>query len=112
MKIFAIGPIPLLAGWLSLRVQGGGAPARFEEAGEDWSYLEIGSVFGIAAAVLTFVAAYIYCIAAYGFLLGFGFGWLPSALLAVAVAGAVRFLWGPILVLLTVGGVLIFRAAG
>lgn len=31
----------------------------------------------------------------YGFLLGFGLGWLPSAMLAGIVALAVRWLWLP-----------------
>ena len=53
---------------------------------------------GIAGA-LTFIAAYIYCTATYGFLLGFGLGWLPSGILAAIVGFAVVLLWGPVLLL-------------
>jgi hypothetical protein len=62
-------------------------------------YLGIGSVLGIGAAVLTFICAYIYCIATYGFLLGLGLGWLPSLILAALIGGATVFLWAPALVL-------------
>jgi hypothetical protein len=61
------------------------------------SYLEIGVLLGWIAGILTFIAAYIYCIAAYGFLLGLGLGWLPSGILAVIVGFLTAFLWGPVL---------------
>lgn len=38
---------------------------------------------------ITFIGCWIYCIAAYGFLLGVGLGWLPS-LIAASVAA---YLW-------------------
>jgi hypothetical protein len=62
-------------------------------------YLGIGSVLGIGAAVLTFICAYIYCIATYGFLFGLGLGWLPSLILATLIGGATVYLWAPALVL-------------
>lgn len=79
-----------------------GKSARHQET-SGWalfglSYFGVGYVLGIVAGVLTFVAAYIYCIATYGFLFGLGLGWLPSGILATLVAWAVVFLWGPILV--------------
>ena len=37
-------------------------------------YKDIGVVF----ATLAFACSWIYCIAAYGFLIGVGFGWVPS----------------------------------
>ena len=40
------------------------------------------------------IAAYIYCIATYGFLFGLGLGWLPSGILAAIVGGLTVFLWG------------------
>jgi hypothetical protein len=43
---------------------------------------------------ITFVLAWIYCMATYGFLFGFGLGWLPAAILGVIVG----FLW-PLVVL-------------
>ena len=33
-------------------------------------------------AVIVFIGCWIYCIATYGFLLGVGLGWLPSAIAA------------------------------
>lgn len=44
--------------------------------------------------VVAFLGCWIYFIASYGFLIGVGIGWLPSAIAATAVA----FLW-PLLVL-------------
>lgn len=45
----------------------------------------------------TFIASWIYCMQEYGFLFGFGLGWLPSALLAAIVGSAVNYLWPYIL---------------
>ena len=59
------------------------------------SYLETGVVLGWIAGLLTFIAASIYCIAAYGFLFGLGLGWLPSAILGAIVGCLTVFLWGP-----------------
>ncbi len=66
----------------------------------DSLYFRIGIVLGYIAALITFVSAYIFCIKEYGFLWGFGFGWLPSALLAVLVGGATCLLWGLVAALL------------
>lgn len=63
-------------------------------------YLEIGAGLGGITAVLTFIGAYFYCIETYGFLFGFGLGWLPSGILAVIVFLGTLFLWGPILLLI------------
>jgi len=38
---------------------------------------------------ITFIGCWIYAIATYGFLLGVGLGWLPSAIIATIVS----FLW-------------------
>jgi hypothetical protein len=35
--------------------------------------------------MLIFLPCYIYCIGAYGFLWGLGFGWLPSAIVTAVV---------------------------
>ena len=64
-------------------------------------YIGTGFVF----AFISFAAAYIYCIFAYGFLLGLGLGWLPSLIFAVIMF----FLWP--LALLAVVGVKIFLVA-
>jgi hypothetical protein len=58
-------------------------------------YLAIGSVIGYLLGAVTFVGAWWYCAATYGFLFGFGLGWLPAAILAVIVTYAAMFLWGP-----------------
>lgn len=54
---------------------------------------EIGSCLGSLAAIATFLGAWGYCAVTYGFLLGFGLGWLPAAILAGMAGLAVRFLW-------------------
>ena len=64
-------------------------------------YFDIGRVLGFIAAVITFIGGYIYCIDTYGFLFGFGLGWLPSIILAFLVFLGVVWLWGPILILLS-----------
>lgn len=60
--------------------------------------------FGITAFI-TFIGSWIYCIAAYGFLLGVGLGWLPSIIVAV-IAGA---LWPLIALAIAVIAFLIFK---
>jgi len=60
----------------------------------DDDYLKIGNVLGIIAGLLTFIGSWWYCAAEYGFLLGFGLGWLPSGIAAVLVYLATLFLWG------------------
>ena len=59
--------------------------------------------------MLAFFGTWIYCWVAYGFLLGFGLGWLPALILAPIVG----FLWPVIAFLLVLGsmgviGILIF----
>jgi len=61
------------------------------------SYLRIGGWLGIIPALITFVGGWWYCATTYGFLLGFGLGWLPSLILAVLVELAFTLLWGPAL---------------
>ncbi|TPV98263.1 MAG: hypothetical protein USCAAHI_02303 [Beijerinckiaceae bacterium] len=50
------------------------------------AYFSIGKVIGLIVGVLIFIAAYIYCIPAYGIRFGLGLGWLPS--------GVRRWAWG------------------
>lgn len=69
------------------------------------TYFEVGTKLGLLAAIATFIIAWWWCAAEYGFLLGFGLGWLPSAILAVMVGFAARVLWP--LILIPVGAVLI-----
>jgi hypothetical protein len=65
-------------------------------------YQVIGGILGALIGFVTFAGAYIYCISEYGFLFGFGLGWIPSGLLAVIVGQAVRFLCAPIAVLIVI----------
>jgi hypothetical protein len=63
----------------------------------DWiaGYLSIGYVLGAIAGWISFIGAYVWCIATYGFLFGLGLGWLPSMILGWVVFGATCLLWGP-----------------
>ena len=65
----------------------------------DGRYLEIGAVAGVFAGSVTFLAAWIYCIFAYGFLLGVGLGWLPALITGFVVFGLMIFLWLPVMVI-------------
>lgn len=47
-----------------------------------WIYWYIGAWI---VGVPTFIGTWIWCIVEYGFLLGVGLGWLPSAIVAVVV---------------------------
>jgi hypothetical protein len=84
-----------------------GRPARPQQMSRwtlfGFSYIEIGYILGVFAGILTFVAAYIYCIMTYGFLFGLGLGWLPSMILAIMVGWAIVILWGPILFVFSLG---------
>lgn len=57
------------------------------------------------AWVITFIGCWIYAIAAYGFLLGVGLGWLPSAIVATVVS----FLWPLIVIGIAILAYLIFK---
>ena len=51
-----------------------------------WSgYLWISRIVAWVGAVVAFFGSWIYCVSTYGYLLGFGVGWLPSIILAVTV---------------------------
>jgi hypothetical protein len=69
------------------------------------AYAGIGYVFGIIAGVATFIGAWIYCAMSYGFVLGLGLGWFPSAICAGIVGWATVFLWGPALLIILALGV-------
>lgn len=63
-------------------------------------YLETGWRVGFVTAPLSFIASWIYCVSEYGYLLGFGLGWLPSLILAAIVFGITIVMWLPGLLLL------------
>lgn len=56
-------------------------------------YTSIGSWHGGIAGAITFLGGWIYCTYQYGFLLGFGLGWLPSIILSYIVLVVVVWLW-------------------
>ena len=60
-------------------------------------YGEVGEIVGWFAGVLSFISSWIYCISAYGFLLGLGLGWLPSVFVAMISFAVLFLLWGPLL---------------
>jgi len=62
----------------------------------DWivtTYLVGGHVLGFLASLAIFIGAWWYCAAEYGFLFGFGLGWLPAAISAAIAYPIVRFCW-------------------
>ena len=63
-------------------------------------------LLGIIAALATFVTAWAYCTIHYGFLFGFGLGWLPAGMLA-AIVGAVSWLVSPLAAGLLSGSLLL-----
>ena len=65
----------------------------------EW-YGVIGMIFGGLSAVVAFTGSWWYCCTEYGYLFGFGLGWLPSIILAAIVYFAVRWLWGPAIALI------------
>lgn len=56
-------------------------------------YLVVGHIAGPLAAIATFIGAWWYCAATYGFLFGFGLGWLPAWISALIAYAVVRFAW-------------------
>ena len=61
---------------------------------------------GIIVGLATFVTAWAYCTIHYGFLFGFGLGWLPAGMLA-SIVGAVWWLVSPLAVGLLLGVLLL-----
>ena len=59
--------------------------ADFDAERRETFPIRIGAWLGVPI----FIAGWLYCATKYGFLWGFGFGWLPSAILAALVAAAV-----------------------
>ncbi len=67
------------------------------------TYFRVGFIIGAVVAVVTFIGSWWYCAANYGFLLGFGLGWLPAAIAAAIAGGLAALLWGPVLLLIGFG---------
>lgn len=80
---------------------------------DNW-YWMIGGILGFIVGLVTFIGSWWYCAATYGFLLGFGLGWLPAGIAAVLAGGATFLLWGVVALALVVGLVVlgVFLARG
>jgi hypothetical protein len=63
-------------------------------------------LLGIIVGLATFVTAWAYCTIHYGFLFGFGLGWLPAGMLASIIV-AVWWLVSPLAVGLLLGSLLL-----
>ena len=74
------------------------------------AYGVIGVWIGGLCGAVTFLGAWIYCMSEYGFLFGFGLGWLPAGILAAIVGLIVRFLWGPILALIGAAVIYVYNS--
>jgi hypothetical protein len=59
------------------------------------AYTDLGWIFAALTGPATLLAVWIYCAVSYGFVLGFGLGWIPALILALLVAVATIFL-GPL----------------
>ena len=57
-------------------------------------YFRYGTWAAMGAAGLTFIAAWIYCIATYGFLVGVSLGWIPAAICASIASAIFYYGWG------------------
>lgn len=57
-------------------------------------YFRYGTWAAMGAAGLTFIAAWIYCIATYGFLVGVSLGWIPAAICAGIASAIFYYGWG------------------
>lgn len=51
------------------------------------------STAALAIGVMAFLASWVYCIFEYGFLLGVGAGWLPSAIVSILMWIACHWLF-------------------
>jgi hypothetical protein len=69
-------------------------------------YVAAGVFIGRIAAVFVFMGTYWHLTTRYGFLLGFGLGWLPSGLLAILTFYLVASFWPGFLLLVLIGIVL------
>lgn len=68
---------------------------RRSMADDEDFYWRVGTALGILPALIVLVGSWWYCAATYGFLFGFGLGWLPSLIAGGMTFFAVRLLWGP-----------------
>jgi hypothetical protein len=72
---------------------------------DKFSLSDIYAVGAVVIGGLTFIVSWAYCVATYGFLLGFCLGWIPSAILAT-ILGA---LWPLVVIALIATIVLVMH---
>ena len=70
-------------------------------------YAMVGFGLGGLAWIVVFLSGWIYSSLTYGFLWGFGLGWLPSLIAATILAVLMRYIW-PFFVLLACLAFLMF----
>lgn len=56
-------------------------------------YTNISRVLAWIVGVAVFLGSWVYCADTYGFLLGFGLGWLPASIAATLAAVGTLILW-------------------
>lgn len=59
----------------------------------DWSLLDGPERASMLTAGLVGVAVWLYCWAQYGFLFGFGLGWIPAAIVAYLALALAPLVW-------------------
>ena len=72
-----------VSGWLGTKRQ----------AFVDINWPRVNDGIALWSAGITFVVSWIACTQEYGFLFGFGLGWIPSFMLAAVAGIAMRYLW-------------------
>lgn len=65
----------------------------------DDRYFGCGAMLAALPSLAVFIYSWWYCVDKYGFLLGFGLGWLPAGIAAALTFLAITLLWGLILAL-------------
>ncbi|MFG1260321.1 hypothetical protein V5F79_23615 [Xanthobacter flavus] len=87
--------------WLRkvLQDRDGRRPPSRSASTDNW-YKAVSEPLATLCFFVTFLSAWAYCTLTYGFLFGFGFGWVPAVILAAFVAAIMWLLWLPLAILL------------
>jgi hypothetical protein len=62
----------------------------------------------VVVKIIVFIGAWGWCALHYGFLFGFGLGWLPAGILAAIAASVAAVIWPLVVILISVGGFIFF----
>lgn len=87
-----------------------GIKAYFQRDGLDSTYRRISTFAALTIVPLTFFGSWIYCAVTYGFLLGGGLGWIPSAIVAVIAGCLGYFIWPLIILAIAASGMFLFQS--